>query len=169
MSVHYSRRADRIASYITPSEKVVLTMFGKQKRQTAKGQTAIRAAQVLAEATAILEGCDRDPSNVAPPGWVRLNQLAHASWGDLERLAGRQTFDAPWAGAVSYLASEIRTQAGSAGRLLALQRHCLIPLELDVLGGRAISPKTPLRLISLVRAEVDRLHGCPAPTSEHQR
>jgi hypothetical protein len=138
-------------------------MFGKQKRQT-----ATRDAQVLAEAIAILEGRDRELSSVSATGWVRINQLAHASWGELERLAESQTSDAPWAGAVSYLASEMRTQAGSPGGLLALQRHRLIPLELDVLGGRAVLPRTPLRLISLVRAEVDGLPGCPAPTSEHQ-
>jgi hypothetical protein len=153
-----------VSLFIPPTEKVVLTMFGKQKRQA-----ATRAAEVIAEASAILLGADRNSGSVASPGWVRINQLAHASWGELALLAERQTFNVPWAGAVSYLASEIRTQAGSAGGLLALQRHCLIPLELDVLGGRTLSPKTPLRLISSVRAEVDKLRGCPAPTSEHQR
>jgi hypothetical protein len=130
------------------TEKVILTMFRKQQRQT--------TARMLDQATAILEGRVRDLSCQTAEGWIRINQLAHVSWDEVQRLAETRVLGSPWEGAVSYLATEICAQADSAPDLLALQRNGLIPLELNVLAGWTAPPETPLELISLVRVEVDR-------------
>jgi hypothetical protein len=127
---------------------VTLTMLRKQQRQM--------AAQMLNQATAILEGRVRDLSGQTAEGWIRINQLAHVSWDEAHRLAETRTLGSPWEGAISYLASEICAQTDSAASLLVLQRNGLIPLELNVLAGRTAPPVTPLELISMVRAEVDR-------------
>jgi hypothetical protein len=123
-------------------------MFRKPQRQT--------AAYVLDQAAAILEGRVRDRGSQTAEGWIRINQLAHVSWDDVQLLAKTRMLCSPWEGAVSYLATEICAQADSAEGLLLLQRNGLVPLELDVLAGRTVLPETPLELISAVRAEVDR-------------
>jgi hypothetical protein len=101
----------------------------------------------------------RDSRDARP--WIWINELAHASWSDLERIAETRTCGQGWEGALSYLASEMRTEGRSADGLLALQRNGLIPLELNLLARRAAPPMTPSDLISIVRSELDRIRRSP--------
>jgi hypothetical protein len=73
---------------------VILIMFRKHQRQT--------AAQLLDQAAAILEGRVRDVSSPTAKGWIRINQLAHVSWEDVQCLAKTRMLSSPWEGAVSY-------------------------------------------------------------------
>jgi hypothetical protein len=138
-------------------------MFRRQRREI-----GTLVAEVLGEAIAILEGRFCELGSRSAPGWVRINQLAHATWSDLQLVAETCTYGGAWEGAVSYLASEIRTQTESATGLLALQRNRLIPLELEVLAGWTTPPQTPLELVSLVRAEVDRIRRFTQHPSQQQ-
>jgi hypothetical protein len=119
------------------------------------------AALALSEATAMLDGRLRTPGreSLDTPPWVWINELAHASWNDLVRLANRRGRGTAWEGAMSYLARELHTQAGTADGLLGLQRHALIPLELELLAGQTPPPATPLELTAIVHAEIDRLRA----------
>jgi hypothetical protein len=116
--------------------------------------TAKQTNELLREATAILES--RARGNTRPrPGLVRISQLAHANWRDLEQLAKIRAFDASWEGATSYLASAIRAQTGSPSALLALQRNALRPLELRMLADCTLPPATPSELVAVICIEVN--------------
>jgi hypothetical protein len=121
-------------------------------------------ARLLAEATAIVEGTTRNSplAGCQPAPWVWINALAHSSWDQLNHLAERPARQGgeSWVRATSFLAAEVRAYAATAPGLRKLQREGLIPLELDVLGGRRPPPDTPLELVATVRAEIDRLRQC---------
>lgn len=115
--------------------------------------------RLVDEAAAVLEGRVSQTSlyGGAVPRWARLNQLAHGTWQDLGQFAAEpQGPGAPWDGAVSFLAGEIRAHTGSPEVLLDFQRQALIPLELEILAGRASPADSPIELVSTVRAELAR-------------
>jgi hypothetical protein len=121
--------------------------------RTRKSATNKQVKQLLAEAMKVLEDpvrCCTRPG----PGLLRISQLAHASWSDLQHLADIREFADSWEGATSYLASAIRSQAGSADGLLALQRNGLMPLEANMLTECTLPPVTPSELIAVTCREV---------------
>jgi hypothetical protein len=119
------------------------------------------ASGPIADAIAILAGrvFDGCPAGRTVPAWVRVNQLAHASWTDLASLAESLPpwSSSAWDGAIMFLAGELRINAGSPEGLRGLQRDGLIPLELDLLDGRPQAPTTPTELVTMIQAEIGRV------------
>ena len=119
------------------------------------------AAGIIADGAAMLAGraVDSCPAGMTIPGWVRVNQLAHAGWADLACLAdsppGRDC--SGWNGAIMFLAEELRITAGTPEGLRALQQEALIPLELDLLDGRTCAPRSPMELVDMIRTELARV------------
>jgi hypothetical protein len=91
------------------------------------------------------------------PGWVRVNELAHADWDDLAGLADgtRVLRRSAWDGAVGFLAVEMVSAAGSPSVLAQLLSSALVPLELDMLAGGP-TPGTPIVLVQIVRDRMAR-------------
>lgn len=126
---------------------------------TSQWETKRWAAQLVEEAGAILDGSVLGKTYGTYTRnfpWTLLNRLSHADWDDLLVLAAVERCGPGWLGALSYLASELCALAGSAEGLRSLQKSRLIPLELDVLSGRAVTINTPLNLISEVRSALGR-------------
>jgi hypothetical protein len=136
-------------------------VFGGGRQPTVRGENEqavqVGVGDVLEEAAAILNGrmVQRYGPGETAPGWARLNELAHADWDDLTRLADPTgpTSVTAWDGAVKYLAAELISAAGSPAGLRELQRSRLIPLELNML---ALEPRavTPTELVQVVRHEL---------------
>ena len=102
----------------------------------------------------MLEGSVRVTTYVGrrvPPGWVWVNQLAHADFERLVGIANRVDLRwcSRWDDACAYLAAELLARGHGPRRVAALQR-VLIRIELDLLDG-AISPiETPGELVELI-------------------
>ena len=84
--------------------------------------------------------------------WVRVNWIAHAEPGELVAAAGRVRHREPdwgsWPWAVDTVLRELVAAAGpSPGRMEELQRACLIPYEL-MLMGRPTSFTTPFEMVA---------------------
>src|SRR5215467_3635760 len=74
------------------------------------------------------------------PVAVQLGVLAHADIGrlaDLGRASRLGSVRRAWGTEMAGLAGEIARRAGTPGRLAALQRDLLVPVELQALDGRA--------------------------------
>jgi len=88
--------------------------------------------------------------------WVWVNTLAHAGWSHLNELAagGWRSQGQAWDAALAFLAGELLIQAGRPEGLVAVQRLVLVPLELEMLGGLTVTPRTAAGLVSLVRSQL---------------
>jgi len=129
-----------------------------RRREERAAQVA--AGDVLDEAAALLGGrmVHRYEPGETVPGWAWVNELAHAGWDELTRLADPTgpTSGSSWEGAVEYLAAEVASAAGSPAGLRELQRSRLVPLELDLLAANDRMVATPTELVQLVRYELTR-------------
>ncbi len=95
--------------------------------------------KLVAEADAVLRGDAYKVVADAAPGWIALNQVAHADLAALSKLAARPAVGDGWQLAVTQLANDLVAAAdGNSAEALTLQRRCLVPLELDTL--TAVSP-----------------------------
>jgi len=131
----------------------------QEGERTQSHVTAGQVGRVVAEATALVEGTVADSVQFGwpPPPWAWINKLAHADWADICDLSiKRHRLVRVWEGAISFLAADMRALAGTPEGLVELQRGALIPLELRVLAGRVQPPESPLELVAMVRAEMDR-------------
>jgi hypothetical protein len=103
----------------------------------------------------------RYPSSRDVPPWVRLNEAAHASLGQLESVAAPEPAPASGTGVTSW--SDLRARLarlvvdaarGDAARARRLQLDALIPLETRVARGADFA--TPRALIAAVEAATER-------------
>jgi hypothetical protein len=95
------------------------------------------------------------------PTWAWLNPLAHCPAPRLHALAEMTVNGNPatdWGVVVCLLASDILAAGASPAGVARLQQEVLVPLELDLLGGRQPAPPSPVALMSLVDAALDQ-HG----------
>jgi hypothetical protein len=98
------------------------------------------------------------------PVVAQLGVLAHADLGrlaDLGRNSRLGTVRRAWETQMARLASELAALAATSDRLAALQRDVLVPLELDVLAGRA-DVSTRAGVISHLRNQL------PLPGPRHR-
>ncbi len=148
----------RVRKLGSGQKKAIKPEVGCPEQQDMAGQVN----RVLSEARAIVEGtvvnrwvcgCPQPPD-----GW--LNKLAHADWAEICALSKKRYRPIRvWEGATSFLAAEMRAFADTPEALLGLQRGALIPLELEVLAGRAEKPESPLDLIEMVTTETDKFRS----------
>lgn len=124
--------------------------------------------RALREAQAVL--CGRavewfEEQNTRIPGWAWVNQLAHATPVRLRQLVtiGHYGHPSSWDCALGASAAELVTAGGSPAGILRLQREALVPLELDLLGGRAAAPAKPSQLTVMVRRIIQQRHASPEP------
>lgn len=113
------------------------------------------AADAVEEAARLLAGRLLEASDFSRrdlPAWTLVSALGHSSWEELCRMAAlkRGPGTGRWRSTFAFLAGETVHTAGSERALLRIQRTTLIPLELDLLSGRAPSPTTPVELVNLV-------------------
>jgi hypothetical protein len=115
---------------------------GQLRSQRCRRLSKRATKSVTGEAVAVLNGRAwrfRDSPHVGDSphvalAWVHLNQLAHADFRTLRRVANQVVLCEDWTGVTATLAAEMLDLAGGKeGQLLRLQRECLIPLELDLL------------------------------------
>ena len=81
--------------------------------------------QLVEEVAATLSGClVQRWASAEIPGWVRVNQLAHADWDNLAGLAEGtpRVRRSAWDGAVGFLAAELVSTARSPSGLSQLQK-----------------------------------------------
>jgi hypothetical protein len=92
------------------------------------------------------------------PAWTLVGVLGHCSRGELERVAAPSALPDPggWSGAVAYLAEQMLAQTTGEADLVRLQRRSLVPLELDLLGGKLRPPRTPTDLYALIIGALQR-------------
>ena len=119
--------------------------------------------KVLAEADAMLQGSYLKfliQQQRPIPKWAWLNPLAHAPISKLHHLAEARVGRAPtdWATAVCLLAANLLEVGSSPEGVYRLQRHVLVPLELDWMSGRARTPDSPRALLVTVESALNQ-HG----------
>lgn len=135
------------------------------------GEIRAHARRLVAECEGFLEGrlaleCER--SGGVAPGWMWLNVVAHGDGQDLERceagmLPGYSLGAEVWAGAIAYLASEVRVVQTETGATLGeVQAGALVPLELalaDRADGWRMVPRdlVPAAVEALERFRATRL------------
>jgi hypothetical protein len=109
----------------------------------------VREAEKLLEGRTI-EGYINRQERV--PAWSLVSLLAHATRADLCRLSApiAEHDPAGWSGTIARLAGELVDRSYDEASLLRLQRDCLIPIELRLLGGTTPPPSTPAELYSMV-------------------
>jgi len=100
------------------------------------------------ECAAFLAGNVLEVYGTAPivPEWAQINWIAHADPAELadgvRRAAGSRRPRGSWPRAVLAVARElVGTCRGDPGAIRLLQRECLVPMELVLLG------ETPVRLL----------------------
>jgi hypothetical protein len=96
--------------------------------------------------------------------WTCVNTLSHGSWETLSSIAagrGRGDRAHAWDDALMFLAGELLSTARDPVGLERVQRGGLIPLELEMLGGKVPARPTPSRLAELVRARLAPTRGTP--------
>lgn len=119
-----------------------------------------QARGVVQEAERILEGRTVEAfiaRRQRVPAWSLIGLLAHATRSDMVRLASPLAGPDPagWSGTMARLARDLLALAGDQAELLTLQRRCLIPLELRLLGGRTSPPTTPSDLFLMVNSSLE--------------
>ena len=88
------------------------------------------------------------------PEWAWLNAVAHAGSKTLRALAAlgprrpRRRVPLTWRDAVSFLARELLSLAGGPSGDVARFQRALVPLELDLAGGRRHTRLSPELLVS---------------------
>jgi hypothetical protein len=135
-------------------------MFRMHRKKATHDEAAMREAAdaLVADAEQMLTGRLPVPGRVQNEGagWTCVAVLGHASWERLHALAGAGAGpDGSWEGALTFLAAELLTCAGTPDQLVEVQRAALVPLELDVLAGVVPNPVTPAKLVAVVRLRLD--------------
>jgi hypothetical protein len=143
-------------------------------RKTSSGQSGARrqARSLVQETESFLCGRVRDryvEQGLSVPPWAELNWLAHAEPSDVRARAAQQPGQetkGTWSWATGILARELVSNAGGKqDAMLELQRQCLIPMELTLMGqgGNGFLPK------HLVALGVPRLRSHPGMRSPSDR
>ena len=139
-------------------------MWPKRKQNREPAHPAGLATGVGNECEAFLAGrlaaYLRDTGRPIPPaGW--LNQVAHATTGELVDLASGDAYGArpaTWHRAVGYLSRSLLERARETGRPIAqLQRDLLVPLELELIGDTDAVHLDPSDIIRLALARLYEL------------
>jgi hypothetical protein len=91
------------------------------------------------------------------PAWTLVNLLAHSSFDQFSLITtrGARARHGSWEEALGGLARELIRLELSGTEIRSLQRDVLVPLEVDLLGGRRAAPATPDQLTSLVHQALD--------------
>lgn len=91
---------------------------------------------------------------VMVPAWGWMTVLAHGGMGEIAALGDAGTYWSPservWGPAMSFLAGEVLSRAGTLEGLQDLQRTALVPLELEMLrteGGTTVEPSELVRRV----------------------
>ena len=124
-------------------------------------QQAVRARDVVREADRLLQGRTVESfisRRERVPAWSLIGLLGHGSRVDLLRLASPSSHPDPsgWSGTVARLAGDLVRRAGDDRSLVRLQRRCLVPLELSLLGGSTAPPCSPAELYDMVTGSLER-------------
>lgn len=129
--------------------------WARKRLGTREGREVVAEAERLLSGTTIL-GYVRAIGRA--PAWTLVSILGHCTRGELHRIASPAASPDPhgWSGAVAYLAEKILSQSYDDAELVRLQRSTLIPLELDLLGGKLRAPRTPADLYGLVSGVLGR-------------
>lgn len=129
--------------------------WDKSRSGTKQGRRVVAEAERLLAGKSVQDYVQRAGR---APAWTLVAVLGHCSRSELERIAAPSTSPDPggWSGAVAYLAEQMLSRSADERDLLILQRRSLIPLELDLLGGRLRAPRTPAELYVLISGALEQ-------------
>lgn len=106
-----------------------------------------------------------DPSRGQVPAWAWLNVLAHANVAELQEVVTGERWGAPergcprhWRAILAFMACELLDAAGDDAGLRALQRTCLVPLEL-MMNDATFADIGPVELAGIVLTALNRHLG----------
>lgn len=129
--------------------------WGKSRNQSVIARDLIREAERVLDGRTLETYISR---RERVPAWSLIALLAHASRTELMRLATPAATPDPaaWSGTVARLAADLIAMTWDESSLIRLQRRSLVPLELDMLGGDAGPPCSPVELYDIVSGAVER-------------
>lgn len=129
--------------------------WGKARQQAARSRDVVREAERLLQGRSVESYISRQER---VPAWSLIGLLGHGSRHDLLRLASPSSHPDPngWSGTVARLARDLVHRTGDDRALVRLQRRCLVPLELSLLGGLVPPPCTPTELYEMVTGSLER-------------